>query len=153
MPKKQPVKKPTGKTTRLIQIAVICVGLVAVVFGVRTVWNRMLPPLPPSLTAAQGQAIVEALAKKGYSPPALLKLDEDRLLTANLTLDDPKSPAYLKGFATEGLMTIRDALQPHSPAKRYLVNIKGASPDPDMMIQWGHATFVEGDSVHWEPGK
>jgi hypothetical protein len=146
-------QQPPSARSRAIRIAAVVAGLVVLILAVRAVWNNMLPPEPPRLTPAHNQAIASALAKKGFDAPSVLTLDEQRLLTATFILDDPKNPAYLKGFALDRMSAITEALHSHSPAKSYRVNINGTTSDPEMQIKWGHATYTEGDSVHWEPGK
>jgi hypothetical protein len=136
-------------------MALALVGLVVLVVlvgAVRTVWNNMLPPEPPKLTEAQNKALNDAIAKKGFDAPLSVALDANRQLVVTFLLENPKSPTYLKGFALDRMETIRKALGSKSPAKSYRVNISASSPDPDMMIRWGHAIYDKGDSVHWETG-
>ena len=147
--RKQP--PPSGKT-KAIQIAIALVGLIVLVGAVRTVWNNMLPPPPPSLTEAQTRTLNDAIANKGYDAPYKVELDPNRQLIVTFILDEPKSPTYLKGFAMDRMATVREAFGKKSPAKSYRVNISASSPDPDMMIRWGHAIYDKGDSVHWEAG-
>jgi len=148
---KKQQQPPTAKV-RAIQICLALVGLVVLVGAVRAVWNNMLPPEPPKLTEAQNKAVNDAIAKKGFDAPLSVVLDENRQLIVTFLLENPTSPTYLKGYALDRMTTVRTALGPKSPAKSYRVNISASSPDPDMMIRWGHAIYDKGDSVHWEAG-
>jgi hypothetical protein len=146
-------QRPPSARARAVQVALVLVGLVVLVGGVRTVWNNMLPPDPPRLTAAETKTLNDAIAKKGYDAPYSVVLDANRQLITTFILDEPKSPTYLKGFALDRMATVREAFGKKSPAKSYRVNISASAMDPDMMIRWGHAIYDKGDSVHWEPGK
>ena len=143
---------PSGKT-KAIQIAIALVGLIVLVGAVRTVWNNMLPPPPPSLTPAQTKTLNDAIGKKGFDVPYSVVLDADRQLVVTFILDQPKSPTYLKSFAMERMATVREAFATKSPAKSYRVNICASAMDPEMMIRWGHAIYDKGDSVAWVAGK
>ena len=144
---------PASGKRKGIQIAIAVAALIALVFGARAMWNNMLPPEPPRLTAAQGEAIASALKAKGLDTPAKLEFQET-MLVATFMLDEPQSPAYLKAYALERMETLRNALRSHSPPESYRVNINANASDPEMQIRWGHAIYEEGkgDSVSWTPG-
>ena len=146
-------RKPASPSPKrnAILITIVVAALTALVFAGRAVWHNMLPPEPPRLTAAQGQAIASALAEKGFGAPAKLEFEEKTLI-ATFMLDEPQNPAYLKAYALDRMDTIRNALRPHSPPKSYRVNINGNTSDPEMQIRWGHAIYAEGDTVSWTPG-
>jgi len=150
---KQKRKQPPSGKSKAIQIAIAVVGLIVLVGAVRTVWNNMLPPPPPTLTEAQTKTLNDAIETKGYMAPYSVELDANRQLIVTFILDEPKSPTYLKGFAMARMATVREAFAKKSPAKSYRVNIKASAMDPQMMIRWGHAIYDKGDSVQWIIGK
>jgi hypothetical protein len=146
-------QQPPSVRARVVQAALILVGLVVLVGGVRTVWNNMLPPPPPRLTEAETKTLNDAIAKKGYDAPYSMELDPNRRLTVTFIRDDPVSPTFIKNFALDRMKVVREAFGKKSPAKSYWVYIKASAMDPDMMMRWGHAIYDKGDSVEWVVGK
>ncbi|MBM4048243.1 MAG: hypothetical protein FJ279_24330 [Planctomycetes bacterium] len=103
------------------------------------------------LSADDRATILAALQEKSLPFPVSLELNESGYLVATFELADPVSAEYLRAFATESLLAIRNRMQARSLTDKYRVTLNGPSPGPDLVLRYGSARFIEGGSVEWDP--
>jgi hypothetical protein len=107
----------------------------------------------PTLSAQHKSEISDALRAKNIQAPVSIEIEDSGWLVATFELSNPKSAAYLENFASDALLTIRNALNSYSIVKKYRVTLNGPSPGPGLVLLYGSARFMEGGSLTWEPSK
>jgi hypothetical protein len=105
------------------------------------------------LTSDQRAVVLAALAGVGVKEGSITKLgiDDTGYLGVTIELADPISASYLKSYATNALLAVRNAMYQRGVVDSYSVTLNGPSPGPGLVSRYGRALFNEGGSVNWEP--
>jgi hypothetical protein len=129
----------------LLAIALFMAVVLACANSPRTSTQRKV------LTFDEHKAIYDALRTKHYSSPSNLEINDSGWLVATYELQSIPTGGF-EAFATNALVTIREAMLPFKTVEMYRVTLNGPSPGTGLIRRYGSARFIEGGRVEWESG-
>jgi len=144
----------------LLVVVVLCVAIEA---------GSQAPKADPAAVAAAKKRMAENTAKAAEAqkiPDRIVALVKKQGLPINSVstelkdrnmvaiIEIPKAQgASAEAIGRKVLLAIRNDFYKEKRFEFYRVSVRGPSPGPDLVLQYGSARFTEGGSLEWSPAK